>query len=145
MSASSGSALDEIVHRRLLAELPASVPVERERVLALVRAEDPFLSSVDVDLVVEQVFARVGGLGPLDPLLADPEVTEIMVNGGPVWIERSGRLERTALFLTVTTIEHLIERIVGPLGLRVDRSCPLVDARLPDGSRGQRGRAPAGR
>ena len=102
---------------------------------ALVRAEDPFLSSVDVDLVVEQVFARVGGLGPLDPFLADPEVTEIMVNGGPVWIERRGRLERTTLFLTATTIEHLIERIVGPLGLRVDRSCPLVDARLPDGSR----------
>ncbi|MDQ6698214.1 MAG: CpaF family protein [Actinomycetota bacterium] len=104
--------------------------------VTLVRTEDPFLSSAAVDAVVERVLARVGGLGPLDPLLADPAITEVMVNGpGPVWVERHGRLERTEVILQTATIEHLIERIVGPLGLRVDRSSPLVDARLADGSR----------
>ena len=86
------------------------------------------------------------GLGPLDPLLADLEVTEIMVNGpGPVWIERHGRLERTEVFLRSATIEHLIERIVGPLGLRVDRSSPV--GRCPPGRRlaGQRRGAAARR
>ncbi|MBK9180241.1 MAG: CpaF family protein [Acidimicrobiales bacterium] len=59
-----------------------------------------------------------------------------MVNGpGPVWVERRGRVERTPLTLDGPTIEHLIERIVAPLGLRIDRASPLVDARLPDGSR----------
>jgi len=128
--------IDELVHRRLLAEIPGAVPIERARVVTLVRTEDPFLSSHAVDAVVDRVFARIGGLGPLDPLLADPDVTELMVNGpGPVWVERHGKLERTQVLLESATIEHLIERIVGPLGLRVDRSSPLVDARLPDGSR----------
>src|SRR5438270_7111954 len=59
-----------------------------------------------------------------------------MVNGpGPVWVERAGRLERTHVVLAAPTIEHLIEKVVAPLGLRVDRASPLVDARLPDGSR----------
>ncbi|MBA2436732.1 MAG: CpaF family protein [Acidimicrobiia bacterium] len=59
-----------------------------------------------------------------------------MVNGpGPVWVERRGRLERMETSLDTATIERLIERVVGPLGLRIDRSSPLVDARLPDGSR----------
>ncbi len=74
--------------------------------------------------------------GPLEPILADPEVTEVMVNGpGRVWVERAGRLERVPVALDTPAIEHLIEKVVAPLGLRVDRSSPLVDARLPDGSR----------
>ena len=82
------------------------------------------------------MLARVGGLGPLEPLLADPAVTEVMVNGpGDVWVERSGRLVRTTIAWTRPTIDALIARIVAPLGLRVDRSSPLVDARLADGSR----------
>ena len=79
---------------------------------------------------------RLTGLGPLDSVLVDPAVTEVMVNGpGAVWVERDGRLERLDLRLDRLTIDHVIERIVGPLGLRVDRASPLVDARLPDGSR----------
>lgn len=128
--------IDEVVHRRLLDELADSGPPVRHDVVAMVRAEDPFLPPTMVDATVDRVLARVGGLGPLDPLLADPEVTEVMVNGpGPVWIERHGELERTAVLLTTTVIEHLIERIVGPLGLRADPSSPVADARLPDGSR----------
>ncbi|MGH9269438.1 MAG: CpaF family protein, partial [Acidimicrobiales bacterium] len=76
------------------------------------------------------------GLGCLGPLLADPAVSDVMVNGpGPVWVERAGVLECVPVVLDTATIEHLIERIVAPLGLRVDRASPLVDARLPDGSR----------
>src|SRR5437763_513287 len=76
------------------------------------------------------------GLGMLDGLLADGEISDVMVNGpGPVWVERCGALERLDVTLDRATIDVLVERIVGPLGLRVDRSSPLVDARLPDGSR----------
>jgi pilus assembly protein CpaF len=85
---------------------------------------------------VAAVVADVAGLGALEPLLADPDVTEVMVNGpGPVWVERLGALTRTDVVLNTPAIEHLIEKVVAPLGLRVDRSSPLVDARLPDGSR----------
>jgi pilus assembly protein CpaF len=80
--------------------------------------------------------AEVTGLGVLEPLLADPAVSEVMVNGpNRVWIERAGRLERVDIAIDADGIEHLIEKIVAPLGLRIDRSSPLVDARLPDGSR----------
>jgi pilus assembly protein CpaF len=75
-------------------------------------------------------------LGPLEPVLADPAVTEVLLNGpGRAWVERSGRLERLALDLDEEVILGLVERVIGPLGLRLDRASPMVDARLPDGSR----------
>ena len=76
-------------------------------------------------------------LGPLGPLLADVAVSEVMVNGPgrPVWIERAGLLECTDLVLDRVAVELAVERIAAPLGLRVDRTRPAVDARLPDGSR----------
>ena len=77
----------------------------------------------------------MAGLGPLEALLADETVTDVMVNASSVWVERFGQVERTDLVLSPTTVAVLIERIVGPLGLRVDRTSPAVDARLPDGSR----------
>src|SRR4051812_3403703 len=127
--------LDERVHRRLLADTDRSGDLAA-KVESLALAEAPLLDGAALAEVVRRVTAQARGLGVLDPLLADPSVTEVMVNGpGPVWIERGGRLERVALHLDRTTIEHLVERVVAPLGLRVDRSSPLVDARLPDGSR----------
>jgi pilus assembly protein CpaF len=77
------------------------------------------------------------GLGPLEPLLADPAVDEVMVNGpGEVWVERRGRLAPTGVsFGTEADLRHAIERILAPLGRRVDEASPLCDARLPDGSR----------
>jgi len=122
------------VHARLLAEgAGAVVP---ERLAVLVGEEAPLLGTRQRARVVEEVLAEVQGLGPLEPLLADPTVTEVMVNGpGRVWVERAGVLERITLDLDAASIEHLIEKVVAPLGLRVDRSSPLVDARLPDGSR----------
>ena len=77
-----------------------------------------------------------GGKEAIEPFLSDPSVSEIMVNGpGPVWVERRGRLEATGTVLDTETIELLIEQTVAPLGRRIDRSSPMVDARLPDGSR----------
>ncbi len=96
----------------------------------------PLMAEADRRRLVDDVVARVSGLGPLDVLLADPEVSEVMVNGGGhVWIERRGRLEALELRLDEELVLLLIERIISPLGLRVDRSSPMVDARLADGSR----------
>jgi pilus assembly protein CpaF len=109
-----------------------------ERVAALVGEEAPLLGSRQRARLVGDVLAAVGGLGPLEPVLADPAVTDVLVNGpgpGKVWVERGGVLRRVPVELSADAIEHLIEKVVAPLGLRVDRSSPLVDARLPDGSR----------
>jgi pilus assembly protein CpaF len=127
--------LVERVHRRLLDErVEGDLPA---RVLALARAEAPLLDAAALDAVVRDVTARTVGLGPLEAVLADPTITEVMVNGpGPVWIERDGRVSALAdVVVDRRTVEHLVERVVGPLGLRADRSSPMVDARLPDGSR----------
>jgi pilus assembly protein CpaF len=79
---------------------------------------------------------RLFGLGPLAPLLRDERVSEVMVNGARgVWIEREGRLEQTGIRLTDDEILVIVERLVAPLGRRIDLATPLVDARLPDGSR----------
>src|SRR5919108_282404 len=78
-----------------------------------------------------------GTSNPLVPLLTDPAVDEVMVNGPEaVWVERAGRLERAGVaFASEADLRHAIERILAPLGRRVDEATPLVDARLPDGSR----------
>lgn len=102
---------------------------------ALVR-EAPLLTGPERTGLADRVVARIQGLGPLAPLLADPEVSEVMVNGpGAVWVERDGRLARSEVVVDAATIAHLVERVVAPLGLRADRTAPLVDARLADGSR----------
>jgi pilus assembly protein CpaF len=75
--------------------------------------------------------------GPIEPFLVDPTVSEIMVNGlRPIWVERDGRLHSTtARFSSEAQLRHVIDRIVGRIGRRVDESTPMVDGRLPDGSR----------
>jgi pilus assembly protein CpaF len=81
--------------------------------------------------------AELLGLGPLEPLLADESVTEIMVNGpAAIWVERNGKIERSgASFLNDDHVRRIIDRIISPLGRRCDETTPMVDARLPDGSR----------
>ncbi len=108
-----------------------------ERVRALVEREAAPLSEAERAALCERVVVLATGLGPLDPLLADPEVDEVMVNGpGEVYVERRGRLERAAAsFASEAELLHAIERILAPLGRRVDEASPLCDARLPDGSR----------
>jgi pilus assembly protein CpaF len=110
----------------------------REEVMGVLREHRVVLPARDLTRLVSEVSDEVVGLGPIEFLLKDPEISEVMVNGADdVYVERKGRLERVdrGLFEGEEAVYHLIERIVGPLGLRVDESCPYVDARLPDGSR----------
>ena len=127
------TSLDDEVHARVVHD-PGTNLAAAVRLHALAVA--PLLAAADLDGVVERVLARVDGLGPLDPLLADPGVTEVLVNGGrDVWVERAGQLERAPVAMTQARVDQLLERIVAPLGLRIDRTSPVVDARLADGSR----------
>ena len=110
----------------------------REEALAILRTQGHILPQRVLARVVNEVSDEVVGFGPVEFLLRDPEVTEVMVNGADdVFVERKGRLERVpdGLFEGEEAVLHLIERIVGPLGIRVDESSPWADARLPDGSR----------
>jgi pilus assembly protein CpaF len=129
------AALDALVHQRILATGGAT-PIDDAGLTALVQTEAPLLGATAVAGVVTRVRARIAGVGRLEPLLADARVSDVLVNGpGRVWVERSGRLERTDVVLDRAAIDLLVERVVAPLGLRADRSAPIVDARLPDGSR----------
>ncbi|MBN1670000.1 MAG: Flp pilus assembly complex ATPase component TadA [Kiritimatiellae bacterium] len=87
--------------------------------------------------LAKEIYDEAVGLGPLEDLLADAEVTEIMVNGpDQVYVERAGKLHLTAkTFVDENSVHAVIERIVAPIGRRIDESQPYVDARLPDGSR----------
>ena len=127
--------LVEAVHRRVLDSLTSRAGSAVD-LAGIVRTLAP-LAPVDVvDDVVARVSARVDGLGPIDPLVSDPEVSEVMINGpGPVWIERRGRVCRSSVSLDGAAVDLLIERILAPLGRRVDQRAPFVDGRLPDGSR----------
>ncbi|MGH2692009.1 MAG: CpaF family protein [Actinomycetota bacterium] len=110
----------------------------REEAMRVLREHRVVLSARDLARVVSEVSDEVVGLGPIEALLKDPDVTEVMVNGpDDVYVERKGRIETVerGLFEGEEAVHHLIERIVGPLGLRIDESSPMVDARLPDGSR----------
>jgi pilus assembly protein CpaF len=108
-----------------------------ERIRALVDREAGLLDDDARAQLAARIAERSFGLGPLEPLLADPSVDEVMVNGpGQVWVERAGRIEQTgARFDDEAALRHAIERILAPLGRRVDEAEPLCDARLPDGSR----------
>jgi pilus assembly protein CpaF len=110
----------------------------REEALGVLREHRVVLPARELTGLVNEVSDEVVGLGAIEGLLRDPEITEVMVNGpADVFVERKGRIERveSGLFEGEEAVLHLIERIVGPLGLRVDESSPYVDARLPDGSR----------
>jgi len=95
------------------------------------------LSQSDIDAVLRRILDDLVGFGPLEPLLADPTVADILVNGAnQVYVERGGRLELTNIvFNDDAHVLNVITRIVSRVGRRVDESTPLVDARLPDGSR----------
>lgn len=128
------------VHRALVAEVaggqgsddllaPASVA-------ECIRRHDPLLGSHLVGEAVDVVLAHAQGLGRLDPLLADDAVAEIMVNGdGSVWLERSGRVVRTDMWMQTAEVLGVVERVLAPLGLKVDQRHPVADGRLADGSR----------
>jgi pilus assembly protein CpaF len=131
---------------KVLARLDPQLDISNPRIVRqtieamfpqVVAEENAAISRTERVQLLEHVLAEILGLGPIEPLLRDNTVTEIMVNGPrKIYVERGGRIEKTEY--TFENEEHLlriIERIVAPLGRRVDESSPMVDARLPDGSR----------
>ncbi len=104
---------------------------------ALDQEESGPLARPDRLQLLQEIADDVLGYGPIDPFLADPTVTEVMVNGPhQVWVERHGILHLTdTRFVDGTHVARIIEKIVGQVGRRIDESTPMVDARLPDGSR----------
>jgi pilus assembly protein CpaF len=134
------------VQNKLLAELDPSMDVSQtaevrqtiEELYENILAEEKIvLSRPERRRLFEQIVAEILGLGPLEPLLADDSITEIMVNGAKqIYIERAGKIHREpATFESDDHLMRIIDRIVAPLGRRIDESSPYVDARLTDGSR----------
>ncbi len=147
---SSKAKLQELkfsVHRQLLdrinLEAVSALPVDRVRQevrpsVAKILSEDKTpLSLVEKDRLIEEVLDEVFGLGPLEPLLQDRTVSDILVTTNRlVYVERAGKLQRTAVeFKDNSHLQRIIERVVSRVGRRIDESSPMVDARLPDGSR----------
>jgi pilus assembly protein CpaF len=112
-------------------------PALRDRITSFIEESTELLSAAEREALVERVLSSTLGLGPLEPLLEDPEIDEIMVNGpDAVLVERHGSIERTTVaFDSADALMNVVERILSPLGRRIDEASPLVDARLPDGSR----------
>jgi pilus assembly protein CpaF len=142
----TGTTADGAIRRRVHERLAGSDGVEllvgaptvelRHRLGDLLHEVEPLLPVERHERLVRELTDEVAGLGALEPLLADPTVTEVMVNGGDgCFVERRGRLERVPLALDDDTVLRIVERVLAPLGLRLDRASPMVDARLPDGSR----------
>jgi pilus assembly protein CpaF len=132
------SLLEEVELRKLVA-LPRAQMMDAIRA-ALARVSDtgtPALTSRTRMQVVREVYDEVTGYGPIQPLVEDPALTEIMVNGPrQVYVERDGKLFLTDLrFRDEAHVLRVIDRIVAPIGRRIDEASPMVDARLPDGSR----------
>jgi pilus assembly protein CpaF len=135
----------ELVERMDIKRLTAS-RISREelrnKVLSTIRNIVGEVSSrlppgITPDTLAKEIYEEAVGLGPIEDFLADPEVTEVMVNGhNQIYVEKKGKLVLTEkTFMDDTSVLAIIERIVSPLGRRIDESQPYVDARLPDGSR----------
>lgn len=134
------------VQNKLLAELDPSMDVTRtdevrrtiqELFEQILTEENIVLSRPERARLFEQIAAEILGFGPLQPLLEDDSITEIMVNGAKnIYIERKGKIHRVPVtFENNDHVLRIIDRIVAPLGRRIDEASPYVDARLPDGSR----------
>ena len=124
---------DRIIGRLLDSDVPLEPGALRAAATAMIPEEAPLAAP---DLVTDVVDALTG-LGPIEQLLRQPDITDVLVNGpSEVWVERAGRLERAPIsFADDAAIVAAVERVVAPLGLRIDRASPALDARLPDGSR----------
>ena len=135
------------LHQTLIEELDAdhisAMPADERRKVVeqaaqtVLRRELPSMGGIVRDQIVSRVVDEVVGLGPIDALMRDPSISEVMVNApGEVFFEREGILYLSDVrFRDYGHIHRVIERIVAPIGRRVDEASPMVDARLPDGSR----------
>ncbi|MFE8703868.1 CpaF family protein [Cytobacillus sp. FJAT-54145] len=99
--------------------------------------EKVIISRHDKEILINRILDESVGYGPLEPLINDPSITEILINGfEEVYVERLGKLELSEVkFRDDDHVRHIVDRIVAPIGRRIDESSPMVDARLPDGSR----------
>ncbi len=133
--------IKDIIRRRLLEDLASSEDARgaylERRVEELLISEGCLWPRRLVILLARQLEDELFGLGPLQALFRDPDVSEIMVNGpGSVFVEKEGRIEPSELALeSDSKVIEMVRRIIGPLNLRLDETSPMVDARLPDGSR----------
>ncbi len=127
----------ELVERRHALAVRGAAPPLAETVAELVAERAAVLPAASRERLAARIVRDAVGLGPLEELFADPEVEEVLVNGpGEVWTERRGRLERSGIsFGGEQQLRDVIERILGPVGRRVDELTPIADARLADGSR----------
>ncbi|MGG3942109.1 CpaF family protein [Peribacillus psychrosaccharolyticus] len=119
-----------------LAPMERKVTIER-LVKQMIEEEKVIIPNEQIDQIIQQIINESVGYGPLEVLLRDESITEIMVNGpNEIFIERNGKLENTDVhFKDNDHVRHIIDRIIAPLGRRIDESSPMVDARLQDGSR----------
>lgn len=134
--------LKNLLHKQILSELKEDnldeiIQKLDAMALEIIKEDESFRGTVDRKKVVDELINDLTGFGPINPLLVDDEVTEIMVNGPyQVYCERNGKLELTNIqFRDEEHVMNVIEKIVAPIGRRIDESSPMVDARLPDGSR----------
>ena len=134
------------IHLSLVSELGpqlfevADVSAVRQRVELEIREQldqETALSREDRERLRSEIADDIFGYGPLERLLSDPSISEIMVNGASdIWVERNGRLSQTSFrFSDESHLRRIITKMVGQVGRRIDESSPMVDARLPDGSR----------
>lgn len=125
--------IDRLVDTILLQDFPTDRVALTHHVRKTVATEAPLAPAGIVEKVVDSLI----GMGPLEELLREPDVTDVLVNSpSDVWVERAGRLEKTQItFGTDQEVTAAVERVIAPLGLRIDRASPMVDARLADGSR----------
>ena len=128
--------LGPILYDKRLSEDDLRRRVQEQLQSALAQERAP-LSAADKAQLIQDVSDDILGYGPIDRLLKDPDISEVMVNGpNSVYVERSGKVEKTqASFVDETHLRRIIDKIVGQVGRRIDEAQPLCDARLPDGSR----------
>lgn len=129
----SGRLAERLANAVLATDVPLRRQDVEDRVRELVRSEAPLVGAD----VVREVVDEVVGMGVIEGLLRDPSVSDVLVNGPEeIWVERRGRLERSSVrYRSPQAVVAAVERVIAPLGLRLDRASPTVDARLPDGSR----------
>jgi len=134
------------IHKKVIEELGRQLQGEGDGTLALrleelvttaIEQEVTMFPKSDKERVIKEIVDEAIGFGPIHPLLNDELVSEVLVNGpNQVYVERKGKLVLTeVVFRDNAHVQHIIEKIVAPIGRRIDESSPMVDARLPDGSR----------
>jgi pilus assembly protein CpaF len=130
------------LHKQIITEMKDEdveeiIPKLDAMAIEIIKEDEAFRGSIDRKKVVNELINDLTGFGPINPLLLDPDINEVMVNGpNQVYIERKGKIELSDIvFRDHDHVMSIIEKIVAPIGRRIDESSPMVDARLPDGSR----------